>query len=170
MRRRTWVIGGLAAGLVVVLVAVGLILALVVKPDIPGLPSFLTRATPSAEDRLAELEPLPPLVADRLPQQGVEMALDDNIVLFFDQPMDQTATVNAFRVNPPVAGGFNWLDDATLQFSPSQRLERATEYTVTISEGAASASGLAIREPIELEFQSVGFLEVSQVVPIRIKF
>jgi len=161
MRRDFLRIGAVVLGItIIVLLIVGGVFIL--KPE--AIP-FLARPTVSPEERLAKLEPLPPLVADRLPQRGVELAPGGVIVLFFDQPMDQTATVNAFRIDPPVAGSFTWLDEETLRFTPSQPFERATEYTVTIDQTAQSVDGRALQEPIELPFQTVGYLEVSQVVP-----
>jgi uncharacterized protein YfaS (alpha-2-macroglobulin family) len=162
MRRNYWIIGGIALALVV-LVVVGLALLFILNP--PSLPAFLTRPTPSPEELLSELEPLRPLVADRLPQAGVELATDSAMVIFFDQPMDQIATINAFSIDPPVAGSFLWLDADTLQFTPSEPLERAAKYTVTISGEAQSVEGQTVEGSTELIFQTVGFLEVSQVVP-----
>ena len=154
----------LRVGIGLTVIALIIVVVVVVIIGLPNIP-FLGRATLSPEELLAELEPLPPIVADRLPQRGVELLTNGDIDIFFDQPMDQQATNNAFTINPPVAGSFVWLDADTLRFTPSQALERATRYTVTITENALSANGLQVREPIILEFQTVGFLEVSQVVP-----
>ena len=107
----------------------------------------------------------PPGVFDTDPLAGEELPLDGAITLYFDQPMDMTTVQAAFSIAPDVAGDLEAVDDSTLRFTPSDPLQRATEYTVTIATTAESAAGEPLADPFALKVRTVGFLEVSQVLP-----
>jgi uncharacterized protein YfaS (alpha-2-macroglobulin family) len=79
--------------------------------------------------------------------------------------MDRPSVEAAFSLNPAVAGAFAWPDQATLQFQPAVALERATRYVVTIADTARNTAGLALPEPLSFNADTVGFLEVTQVLP-----
>jgi uncharacterized protein YfaS (alpha-2-macroglobulin family) len=106
-----------------------------------------------------------PVVADHFPGRGDELQIDGAIDVYFDQPMDRVSVEAGFAVSPTVAGSFEWLDDATVRFTPSNPLERATRYTVTINADARNKGGLALGEPFSFNADTVGFLEVTQVLP-----
>ncbi len=143
VRRIRWA-GGL-------LLAIGLILA----------GTLTVWGAPGAQ----ESEATPPQVFDTVPLPGEELALDGPVTFFFDQPMDHAAVESAFSVTPDIAGTFTWPDDATLTFTPSAAYERATEYTFSIASSATSAAGVAMEEAFSLKLQSLGYLEISQVLP-----
>lgn len=111
------------------------------------------------------LPPAAPVVADHFPGRGDELPVDGAIDVYFDQAMDRASVEAAFSVAPSLAGTFAWLDDATVRFTPSTPLERATRYAVTISAGAKSAHGIALEEAFSFNADTIGFLEVTQVLP-----
>ena len=111
------------------------------------------------------LPPLPPQIVDRSPARGEESPVDAPLMVRFDQPMDKSSVENSFTIEPTVKGTFEWADDRTLLFRPSGKLDRQAHYDVTIGESAISAAGLAAELPYSFRFQTVGFLEVSQVLP-----
>ena len=109
--------------------------------------------------------PIAPRVIDYTPVRGDELPPDGGITVYFDNAMDQASVESAFKVDPAVAGAFAWPDPATVQFLPNQPLERAARYTVTIAATARSTAGLALVEPLSFNADTVGFLEVTQVLP-----
>ena len=110
-------------------------------------------------------EAFPPRVVSHQPFGGAELPLTGAIDVFFDQPMDEASVQAAFAIAPPVDGGFLWLDEASVRFTPDAPLARATRYTVTIGQGAAAQNGLTLVEPYRFTVQTVGYLEVSQILP-----
>ncbi len=108
---------------------------------------------------------LPPQVFDTSPFAGEELLLDGAVTFFFNQAMDQASVEAAFSVEPAVAGDLAWEDDATLKFTPSADYERATEYTFTIAETAESAAGTAFEDAYKLKLSTIGYLEISSVIP-----
>ena len=122
-------------------------------------------STSTAGPTPTPLPPLSPRVIEALPLPGDELPLDGSFTVYFDQPMERASVESAFAVSPGITGAFIWPDDSTLQFSPSAPLERAAEYEVTVGESARSQAGLALSAPFVYEAQSVGFLEVTQVIP-----
>jgi uncharacterized protein YfaS (alpha-2-macroglobulin family) len=111
------------------------------------------------------LPPIPPTLVESEPALGEELHPSGAITLFFDQPMDASSVEAAIHIEPSSVGDLTWEDESTLQFKPSQSLERATKYLLTVSEGAKSSAGLSLAKPIELSWTTAGYLEVSQVLP-----
>ena len=120
-----------------------------------------TPTPPAAES----LPPTRPVLLQRSPARGEEAPVDSELVLTFDQPMDRAATEAAFSIEPAVAGTFSWPDATTLVFRPRGGWERATRYRVKIDISAKSSAGLPLRQEVELSFATVGYLEVTQVIP-----
>src|SRR3989338_4328806 len=124
-----------------------------------AVPSIFPTPTPTP------LPPIAPTVAEYFPARGDELATDGLISVYFDAVMDQASAEAAFSIEPRVRGQFSWPDDRTLVFTPAQLLERASQYTVTVAGSARSAAGLALAEPVTFTAATVGFLEVTQVLP-----
>jgi uncharacterized protein YfaS (alpha-2-macroglobulin family) len=109
--------------------------------------------------------PIPPVVIDYLPQPGEELRDDGEITVYFDQPMDPATVEAAFAIEPRAAGAFAWSDEnATLHFRPSG-LERQRKYAVTVSNAAKNLNAQNLQVPFKFSFNTVGYLEVSQVLP-----
>ncbi|MEJ2288362.1 MAG: Ig-like domain-containing protein [Deinococcales bacterium] len=110
-----------------------------------------------------------PLPAPRLllhsPAPGEEQPLDAPIELTFDQQMDRETVEQAFRISPTVKGQITWLDDRTFSFEPGAELERGARYSVMVEATAANTEGKQLEEPVSFEFDTVGFLEITQVMP-----
>ncbi|MGC9332989.1 MAG: Ig-like domain-containing protein [Anaerolineae bacterium] len=135
-------------------------------------------ATPTAGEPTATLPPTEtppptvtpmPLPAPRLlfrsPAPGEEQALEAPIELTFDQPMDRAAVEAALNISPTVEGQLDWLDDRTVAFVPEAGLQRGARYRVTLHDTAENTEGTRLAEPISFDFGTVGYLEVSQVMP-----
>lgn len=111
------------------------------------------------------LPPLPPQIVDRSPSRGEESPVDAPLVIRFDQPMDKPSVETAFQIEPNVPGELSWADDRTLVFKPDDQYQRQSRYDVTIAQTAASVAGLEAELPYSFRFQTVGFLDISQVLP-----
>ncbi|MCP5099689.1 MAG: hypothetical protein GY943_29400 [Chloroflexi bacterium] len=136
---------------------------------IPPTPEPEIIADVAVEAVAQELIDWPPQVVFSSPAPGEDALLDGAITIRFDQPMDQDSVESAFNIATKddrgvVAGKFSWPRDDTLLFTPEQ-LQREQTYAVTIDDTAVSTNGFPLEIPVELELQTIGFLEVSQVIP-----
>ncbi len=128
-------------------------------------PTATPAVSPTPAASPTPLPPIPPNVIDQLPERGDELPPDGTITVYFDSPMNRNTVEAAFAIAPQVKGTFNWPDDSTLVFKPETPFERASRYTVTIGTGAQSAAGLALAKETTFKADTVGFLEVTQVLP-----
>ncbi len=120
--------------------------------------------TPVPADMLA------PVVLQRSPQRGENLAPDAPIEIVFDKPMNTGAVAKAFKVqiagkDAAVQGDLSWPDARTLRFQPAAALPRDTVYDVIITQDAVAESGEPLREPLTFRFATTGYLEVAQVIP-----
>ncbi len=103
------------------------------------------------------------------PDARGELPLDAPITLRFDQPMDQTSVESALQLTTTagrtVNGRFDWPSADMVVFTPASSLQRAQSYKLTLASSASSQNGIPLDEAIDLDLQSLGYLEVSQVIP-----
>ncbi len=113
----------------------------------------------------------PPQVIYSSPALGEEALLDGAITIRFDQPMDEASVEKAFSIvsttdsQRPVAGVFSWPRPDTLVFTPQSQLLREQRYKVVVANTAVAMTGRAMSDMVSLDLQTVGFLEVAQVIP-----
>ena len=112
----------------------------------------------------------PPQLLYSSPAPGENVLLNGAITLRFDQPMNQRSVENAFTITSAeggqrVNGSFSWPRPDTVVFTPQTDYQRRQLYRVAIGETAASLNGFTLDVPIELLLQTVGALEVSQIIP-----
>ncbi len=124
----------------------------------------LGRLQPLGEAAAPDAE-VPPTLVERSPERGEELGLDQPIVMVFDRAMDARSVEAAFTIAPAVGGASDWPDERTLRFKPDAPLARDAAYTVQVGTGAAARDGATLAEPLRLEFRTVGFLLVTQVLP-----
>ena len=78
-----------------------------------------------------------PIVVDRSPARGEELALDKPISLVFDQAMDRTSVEQAIRVRSngtTVSGStFTWTRDNAVTITPPAGWETATSVEVDVA-------------------------------------
>lgn len=127
------------------------------------LPTSVPTNTPAPT--VAPRVPVNPIVADTFPARGDELKVDDTLFVYFDQAMDRPSVEAAFSIDPKVNGVFSWKDDSTLTFKPSDPLQRSSRYRVSINAGAKNKNGLALQNTYTFNADTVGFLEVAQVLP-----
>ncbi|MCD4686373.1 MAG: Ig-like domain-containing protein [Anaerolineae bacterium] len=113
------------------------------------------------EDR----DPLPPHVLAVMPYPGEEVLTDQPVTVMFDQPMHRASVEAAWSLDPAATGTFAWTDDRTLTFLPDGGWQRATRYDVTLGIAAQAANDLPFEDTYTFYVQTIGYLEVSAVIP-----
>lgn len=122
------------------------------------------QAAPTVD--VSQLPPTAPRIVARRPASGEELPLDGSIDVYFDQPMDRASVEESLRLEPALDFSLTWVDDSTVRITPqSGQLDRASVYEVLIGKEAASQEGLSLEDDAALEVQTVGFLEVGEVIP-----
>lgn len=106
---------------------------------------------------------LPAALAESVPPPGGELPLDSPITLYFNQAMDR-ASVEA-ALDSPTRASLTWLDDSTLSFIPAEPLQPNSQVSLSLGETARSAQGQPLSEPVRLEYQTAGNLELVQRLP-----
>ncbi len=86
---------------------------------------------------------IPPQVVSNDPADGAtSVSVTTNIVVTFNEEMDQANTEGAFEIVPATAGSFSWNAAGTvLTFNPSSDLLGGEAYTVTIHVAATDLAG-----------------------------
>ena len=92
-----------------------------------------------------------PKIVIILPKDGSEAPETSSITVAFNRPMvpltslDQQATANIpVTITPKTAGKFKWISTRNLQFIPDTRLQRSSNYTVSVGNGFTSMDGLPL--------------------------
>ncbi len=86
---------------------------------------------------------IPPQVTTNTPANGATgIVITTNVVVDFNEPMNQGNTQGAFSTNPSVAGAFSWNAGGDIMtFNPTANLAYSTLYTVTILVAATDLAG-----------------------------
>ena len=132
----------------------------------PSLPTDTPFPTPT----MPPYTPPPPgvvpaAVIQRSPDRGEELPPDGAIELVFDRPMDRASVEAALSITPKVDGDVTWVDDRTVRFKPARDLKRDAEYYVTVAADAKTSEGDPLDGAYRFRFRTVGYLEVTQVIP-----
>lgn len=138
-----------------------------------SLPTGTQKTTPAPTSTLTTTpppptptpQPLPPAIVESDPPPGVELPLQRPITIYFNQPMDRPSVESALRLQPQMQGTFTWRDDATLVFEPVAPLPPDSEIAFHLDTGARSARGLALTQPVSLNFRTAGYLCLAQSLP-----
>jgi uncharacterized protein YfaS (alpha-2-macroglobulin family) len=151
------------------LLSVGLILLAILACSLPRIsrePQAEVETQPAVTDPQGTPLPLPPpALIEVLPLPGEELPVDGTLILLFDQSMDQASVELATRTEPEIQVQLSWPDPSTLHIQPSVAYPRGQTFQVHIAEQAKSMAGLALLKPITLDVTTVGYLQVTQVLP-----
>lgn len=105
----------------------------------------------------------PPRVIETNPLTGEELALDGSVSFTFDRSMDDSHPANQFTIEPNIEGEWVWNERGNvLTFTPDA-FERDTEYQLSVF--AVDTDGQAMAEPYDLTLLTVGYIEISDVIP-----
>ncbi len=124
-------------------------------------------ASPALEPtrELRPVEPSAPRILATDPQQGAQHRPTAPITLQFSAAMDRASVEKALAIEPTTETQISWRDDATLVLTPTDALERDTRYRVSVTS-AVSQDGIPAGADLVFEFDTVGFLEVTQISPV----
>lgn len=120
--------------------------------------------TPLPPDQPVPQAAVSPIIVQHSPLPGEELPLDGMVELVFDRAMDRDSVERAFEVSPVLDGEFSWTDARTVRYVPAN-LQRATSYHAYLGQGARDTEGAILAGAYRFRFHTVGYLEVSQVVP-----
>ena len=119
--------------------------------------------TPRAEPTTGEK--FPPALVEVEPQSQSQLGAGTAPVFYFNQPMERSSVEAAFKTQPSQAGRLDWLDDATLRFTPNQPVKAADGLTVTINTSAKAANGLALAQPVQVSYPAPGPMRAAERLP-----
>ncbi|MEA3338088.1 MAG: Ig-like domain-containing protein [Chloroflexota bacterium] len=136
------------------------------SPENDQLPSSDTQPEPTNEGRATggPVQDLPPTVIGTTPEMGQEHPLDAPIVIRFDQTMDAQSTVDAFSIEPEVAGTAR-VRGTDLVFTPKESFDRGQSFQLSVNKSATAVNGKLLASPVQLRFNTAGFLEVTSSQP-----
>ena len=120
--------------------------------------------TPLPPDQVVPEGVVSPIVVQHSPLPGQELSLDGAVELVFDRAMDKSSVERAFEISPAVDGDFEWRDARTVRFA-SANLQRGASYYVYLGQAARDTEGAILGGAYRFRFDTVGYLEVSQVIP-----
>lgn len=94
--------------------------------------------------------------------QGMIQSIDQfySVVVVFNMPMVPLQALpegdgsGPLIIRPAVKGRFRWLGSNTLAFTPTDRLQLASKYDVTIPAGTASMAGAVLRRDFTFSFET----------------
>jgi len=131
---------------------------------IPPTSTPAVTPTPLPPDQPVPAGVVSPIVVQHSPLPGEELSLDGAIELVFDRAMDKGSVEQAIEFSPALTGRFEWTDNRTVRFLPAN-LARGASYHVYLGQGARDANGAILGGSYRFRFNTVGFLEVGQVIP-----
>ena len=62
--------------------------------------------------------PVPPGLVESAPVSGSTVAFDQNIVLYFNQPMNDQSVIDHITFEPSMDVNYVWVDESTLEITP----------------------------------------------------
>ncbi|MBN2007401.1 MAG: Ig-like domain-containing protein [Anaerolineae bacterium] len=127
-------------------------------PALPATPEATPPATVLPEG------PYAPVVVEHLPKTGEMVPLATDIVVRFDQSMDQSSVEDSLLVSPDVEGDLIWQDEKTILLRP-KALASATRYHVSVGPEAQSLAGLTLATELSFAFSTVPPITVTRVNP-----
>lgn len=99
----------------------------------------------------------PPFVAGAYPLfEQSNVALDQTIMIVFNQPMEIGSVIAAIEITPEIQFSITPALEEPFIFllDPTGYLKSSTDYTVTINQNAFSLAGIAIMETFECSFKT----------------
>ena len=110
-------------------------------------------------------QPLPPTIVESDPKAGSTIPREGPITIYFNQAMNQDTVSTSFSTNPAMAGALEWVDSATLQFSPDQPLPPGSEIQVAFDTKAEAENGLALPDETVLFYYTADYLKPVTFLP-----
>lgn len=125
-----------------------------------------------------------PKIEAIFPNENTESSEYSSISIIFNRPMVPLTTLDVLdalkdipvEISPQTPGKFKWITTRNLQFIPEKRLQRSSNYTVSVKPRLVSMDGLGVAgkshtwktRPLRHEYSSSDQIAYNQ--PIRIVF
>src|SRR5688572_3935735 len=104
------------------------------------------------------------LLLDSNPLEGEELQLRTPITFYFSDAIN--CQIEGVMITPKIEGEFSCDDDQqSLTFTPSEDYRHAMTYTFTLTENLEGENGSKLEDAVNLTFNTIGFLTVSEVLP-----
>ncbi len=99
----------------------------------------------------------PPTILSTTPNNNAtNMSISSTIGFNFSKSMNKTNVENAFSSIPAITCTWTWLDsDQTAICTPKNNLEYQTNYVLTLTASASSATGINLGNPVTLNFSTL---------------
>jgi uncharacterized protein YfaS (alpha-2-macroglobulin family) len=107
----------------------------------------------------------PPALVETDPLPGSQIALQNPITFYFNQPMQRASVEAAVTGVPALLGKFTWKDDSSLTFTPNSPIIPGSSQVINIGTSAQSKKGMALQAPISLSFTTSTYLTMLQSLP-----
>jgi uncharacterized protein YfaS (alpha-2-macroglobulin family) len=120
---------------------------------------------PTPQPTPIPIPPLPPVLVETDPASGSLIPLQGPLTFYFNQSMQRAALESSLASQLPVSGTFAWLDDLTLQFTPSQPFAPNTNFNLTLDTSLRASNELGFTQPVTVNFTTTDSLRLSQTLP-----
>jgi uncharacterized protein YfaS (alpha-2-macroglobulin family) len=110
-------------------------------------------------------QPLPPTIVESDPPVGSTIPLQGDIILYFNQPMDQDSVIRALSYDPGIETTYSWLDPATLKIQLGQKLEPNTKLDLNLDTTAKAANELTLPMIANLDYYTPDWLKSVTLLP-----
>ena len=110
-------------------------------------------------------QPLPPMIVESDPPAGSTIPLQGDIILYFNQPMDQVSVINSLSFEPVVEIDYSWLDPETLKIQLDQKLEPNTNLVLNLETTARAANDLTLPVFTSLNYYTPDWLKPVTLLP-----
>ena len=147
------------------LILAGLILLIGVVSLSCNLPAGLRRTSDPTPVPTNTPQPLPPTIVETDPPVGSTIPLQGDIILYFNQAMDQDSVAIALTYDPGVETTTSWLDPATLKIQLDEKLDQNTKLILHLETTAKAVNELTLPGVINLEYYTPDWLKPITLLP-----
>jgi len=121
----------------------------------------------NAQDDIVTVDPSTVMqVVDSTPLSGEEVSLNTPVTLYFDRLLNcETVNVDVVQFDQVAVNDVSCNDNVVTITPPATGYAPATTYTVTVSDDLRGSNGERLFQPYELQFNTTGFLQVTEVLP-----
>lgn len=117
-------------------------------------------------ERHIKIQP-PPRLVGASPQGNSVLPTTEKFELTFTEPMNRQEIASRLAISPAIAGQWQWESATNLVYQLTERLPKATSYSITLVKGAHTTSGGFLEKDLEINFSTVGVVKLTNAKPIK---
>ncbi len=126
--------------------------------------SILSQFDPAVALNLEFKTTTPPLLESVSPS-GDGALLTEALKVQFKDSLIQDSVENSFSLKPEIAGTFEWVDEKTFTFTPTDKWKAETKYTMELAAGIQANDGGFTEDVITNSFTTIGKVRVTEFDP-----